>query len=146
MDNHKLTAFLFLCAICCFSLASCATPEQTTAAVAAVGASAQAIIQAIAPMLPPETLAKLQNTAASIDGTVQATATAVGTIADAIAQMKANVGSQFAEQAKGLQTAVTQLGSVPTREEVYLVSGGTAAAGTGASRLMSRLKHSKAPA
>lgn len=141
MTTHKLTAFLFLMAFVCFALASCATPEQTTAAVAAVGASATAIIQAIAPMLPPETLAKLQNTAANIDGTVQATATAVGTIADAIAQMKANVGAQFAEQAKGLQTTLNQLGAMPSREEVYLVSGGTAAAGTGVSRLMSHFKH-----
>jgi hypothetical protein len=126
--------------------ASCATSAQTAAAIGAVGASAAAIIEAIAPMLPPETLAKLQVTAASIDGTVQATATAVATIADAIAQMKTNASAQFAEQAKGLHAAVVQLGSMPSREEVYLASGGAAAAGTAASRVMSRIKHGVAKA
>lgn len=141
MKHHKLTMSFFLIAFACFFLASCATPEQTTAAVAAVGASAAALVQALAPILPPETLAKLQSTAANIDGTVQATALAVGTIADAIAQIKTNVGAQFAEQAKGLQTAVNQLGALPSREEVYLVSGGSGAAGAGVSRLLSHFKH-----
>jgi hypothetical protein len=144
-DPVKL--FFIGVAVLMFSLAaSCATGAQTAAAIGAVGASAAAIIEAIAPMLPPESLAKLQLAAASIDGTVQATATAVSTIADAIAQLKTNVGSQFAEQAKGLQAAVVQLGSMPSREEVYLASGGAAAAGTAASRIMSRIKHAAAKA
>lgn len=130
-----------IAAACILLLASCASTAQTAAAITAVGASAAAIIDAIAPMLPPETLAKLQVAAASIDGTVQATATAVSTIADAIMQLKGSMGAQLTEQAKGLQAAVVQIGSMPSREEVYLASGGAAAAGTAASRVMSRLKH-----
>ena len=139
----KTNLFLIVIAILCFTLASCATPEQTIAAVTAVGASAAAIVNAVAPMLPPETLAKLQLAASHVDGTVEATATAVSTIADAFAQMKTNVGSQFAAQTEGLNKAVQQLQNLPTREEVYLTASGTATAGTAASRLLSRLKHSK---
>jgi len=140
--KDRTTILLLAIALTCFAcLPACTSMEHAAAAVAAVGASAMAIVEAVAPMLPPETVAKLQTTASQIDGTVQATATAVGTIADAIASMRTNVGAQFAEHAKGLQAAVTQIAELPGREEVYLVSGGTAAGGTAASRLLSHFKH-----
>ena len=139
----KTTVLFMLISLICFSLAACATPEQTIAAVTAVGASAAEIVNAVAPMLPPETLAKLQLAASHVDGTVEATATAVSTIADAFARMKNNVGAQFVTQTEGLNKAVQQLQALPTREELYYTAGGTATAGTAASRLLSRLKHSK---
>jgi len=137
----KLNALLLLVAVVCFSLAACSTPEATAAAVTVAGATAAAIVDAVAPMLPPETLAKLQVSAASIDGTVQATATAVRTIADAIAQLRGGVGTQIADQAAALARATTQIAAMPSREEVYLVGAGTGAAGTAASRWLSTVKH-----
>ena len=137
----KTTLLLLSIALACLALASCATTEATAATVTAVAAGAVAIVDAVAPMLPPETVAKLQLTASSIDGTVQATATAVRTIADAIAQMRGGVGAQIQAQAEALARASTQIASMPSREEVYLVGAGTGAAGTAASRWLSTVKH-----
>lgn len=140
----RLAFLLFALALVCFSMAACATPAQTTAAITAVGASAAAIVDAIAPMLPPETLAKLQSAASHVDGTVQATATAVGTIADAFAQMKTSVGSQFAAQAEGLNKAVLQLQALPSREELHATNAGYGLAATGAARALSAVRRAKA--
>lgn len=139
----KTNVLLFLLACCCFLLAACATPEATAATVTAIGASATALVQALAPVLPPETLARLQATAGSIDGTVQATAVAVGTLADAIAQLKTGVSAQIATHADALSRATHELAAVPSREEVYLVGTGAGAAGTAASRVLATLKQSR---
>lgn len=146
----KLSAFLFLSAVVCFVFAftACASPEQTAAVIAAAGASATALIDALAPMLPPETLAKLQATAANIDGTVQATATAIGTIADAFAGLQTGLDSRFADVATKMAVHVDSLNAMgqklaaaPTQEQVYAVTTGGVALSTGASRVLSRLKH-----
>lgn len=139
----RTNLILLAVALLCFTLAACATPAQTAAAVTAVGSTAVAMIDALAPLLPPETLAKLQATAHTIDGTVQATATAVGTIADAIAQVKTNASQQFAAQAEGLQKAMMQLQTLPSREEVYLTGAGTGAASTAASRWLSAARRAR---
>ncbi len=139
----KTNVALLLLAVFCFCFAACATPEATAGAIAAVGASATALIQAMAPLLPPETLAKLQVAAAGIDGTVQATATAVATLADAIANLKTASAAQFAQAADGLQKATTAIAELPSREEVYGVTAGTGAVSTAAARLLSRFKHAR---
>lgn len=137
----KTNILLILCGLLLLTLGACATPEQTTAAVMAVGATATALIDALGPLLPPEKLAKLQATAATIDGTVQATATAVGTIADTIANLKTGVSAQFAQVTDAMQKAAVAAASMPTREEVYLTGGGAATIATGASRMLSHYKH-----
>ncbi len=139
----KTNLVLLLLAAFCFLFAACATSGETVAAIAAVGAGASALIEAMAPLLPAETLAKLQVTAAGIDGTVQATATAVGTLADAIASIKTASTAQFALVADGLQKATTAIANAPTREEVYGVSAGIGTASTAAARLLSHFKHAK---
>lgn len=140
----KTTLFLLLVSVLCFTMAACATPAETTAAIAAVGGVAVAFIDQLAPVLSPELAAKLQATAHTIDGTVQATAMAVGTLADAIGQMKTGVSAQMAEHAAGLAKATTALASLPSREEVLLTNTGTGVLATAASRGLSALKHSRA--
>lgn len=137
----RTTALLFLFAIIMFSMAACATPEQTTAAIAAVGSTAAALIDALAPIIPPEKLAALQATAGHIDGTVQATATAVHTLAEAVSQINAKAGAQIAAVADSVAKATHEIASLPTRTEVYEIGAGTGAAGTAVSRLMSVKKH-----
>lgn len=145
MSNSSYVNLGLLCvALACFALASCATPEVAVATTTAAVASAVALIDALGPLLPPETLAKLQVTASQIDGTVQATATAVGTLADAIAQLKAATSSQLAGAADKTATLFQQLAGMPSREEVYLVGAGSGAAGTAASRALSAMKARKA--
>ena len=139
----KTTSLLFLFAVLCFTLASCATPVETSAAVAAVGTSAVGLIEALAPLLSPEQLAKLQTTAQSIDGTVHATQSAIGIIADSITAMKSAVGTQIATQAENLAKAANSIATLPSREEVYLVNTGTGAAAVGTSRVLSAVKHAK---
>lgn len=141
----KTTILLLITACLCFLFAACATPAETTAAVTAVGASVAGIIDAIGPLLPPETLAKLQTTATSIDGTVHATQSAIGVIADVITQMKTSVGTQLAERLHDVQRLTTQIENAPTHAEVYLTSAGSGAAGTGVSRLLSHFKHGARP-
>lgn len=148
----KTTITLFLFAVVLFAMAACATPEQTVAAVSAVGASAAALIEALAPVLPPEKLAQLQATAHNIDGTVTATATAVHTLADAIAAISAKAGT-FGDAVQTKMLAFTdavssvtaKVAEMPSRAEVYEVGLGTGVAGTAASRVMSRIKHGTVP-
>lgn len=137
----KTTVTLLLLSVLCFLLAGCATPAETAGAVAAVGASVVGIIEAVAPLLPPETLAKLHATANSIDGTVAATQTAVGLIADVITQFKSTVGDQLAQRAQDTAALAATIGEKPSTEEVYLISGGAGAGSTALSRLLSRFKH-----
>ena len=141
----KLTLTLLVLSIVLFSMAACASPAEFSAGVAAVGASATILINSLAPLIPPEDLAKLQLTAANIDGTVEATATAVRTVCDAIAQMKSAAGVQIAQVATELSKTTAQLASVPSREELYLGGGGMAAAGTAVSRVLSHFKHAEKP-
>jgi len=137
----KINLVLLLMAALCFVLAACATGPQTGAVVAAATASAVALIDALAPLLSPEDLARLQVTAAGIDGTVAATAKAVSTIADAITNLRSGTGGEIAKLAADLQSNAVMLADRPGREELYLVSGGAASAGTAASRILSHLKH-----
>jgi hypothetical protein len=142
---NTTTALLFLFAFLAFFLASCETTAATSAVVAAVGASAVGMIEAIAPLLTPEQLAKLQATAQSIDGTVQATQSAIGIIADSITAMKGTVGDQIAAQARAMAEAAHQVATLPTREEVLYTNAGTGLAALGASRGLSKIKHAKPP-
>jgi len=143
MTNMLTNITLLLIAGLCFLLAACATPEQTVAAtVAAVGAAGE-FIAALKPILSPEMQAKLTATASQIDGTVQATSQAVAVLADAISTASAKVGQSIDAVSGGLAAAKEQIASRPGREEVYLVGGGTGAAGTVASRLLSHFKHTK---
>lgn len=139
----KTNLVLILIAVLCFTLAACATPAETTAAIATTIGAAGAFIHELAPILSPEMQAKLTAAAGSIDGTVQATQSAIGVIADAIAQFKASVGAQAAQTADALQAAAVQVAALPGREEVYLVGTGSGAAGTVASRVLSHMKHTK---
>ena len=134
---------MFLLAALCFFLAGCATPADTGVAIAAVGASAAALVEVIAPLLSPEDLARMQLTASSIDGTVQATSNAVRTIVEAITAMKGTVGMQFEHHAQTLAKATESIAAMPSREEVYLVNAGSASTALGASRALSAVKHSK---
>lgn len=137
----KLALFLLSLAAVLFLAAACST--GTTAAAVTISATAVALVDAIAPLLPPEQVAALKATAHSIDGTVQATAHALNVVADAIGNLRGNTAQQIAEVNAGLQKAVVQVATMPGREELYLVGGGTAAASTGASRMLSRMKHGR---
>lgn len=139
----KTTLMMLAVSLLCFLFAACATPEQTTAAIAAAGATATALVQALAPMLSPEDLAKLQATAANIDGTVEATATAVRTVADAIASIRSAGAANFAQVTDGLQKLAIQAASSPSTEAVLGYNAGTAALAVAGSRALSISKHGK---
>lgn len=138
----KLTVALFLLSALLLVLASCSAPPAAVAgAVAAVGASVTAIVQAVEPLLPPEQVAKLQATAASIDGTVQATQLALATISDVITAFKGSVGTQMQTHVDALNKTAAAIADMPSRSELYLASGGSLVGGTAASRAMSAIKH-----
>ncbi len=141
----KTTVCLILVSLLCFAFAACATPAETAAAIGAVGASVVGIVDAIGPLLPPEQLAKLQATAASIDGTVEATRVALGAVADVVTAFKGSVGAQLQQHTENLGRAMTSIAELPGRGEVYGIAGGTGTAGTAASRLLSNLKHRAKP-
>lgn len=125
------------------SLASCATPQETTAVVTAVGAGMAALMAELKPLIPPETLAKLQTTAASVDNTVDGLKLALGAISDAIGQMRAATSTELATNAANLQNALVTIASMPNREELYITSGAAGVAGTAASRVLSTMKDHK---
>lgn len=139
----KTAALLAIVSLICFVLAGCSTPAQTSAVVAAVGASAVELIHQLSPLIPPEKLAALQATAHNIDGTVGAVQTAVGTIADVIAAFKGSVGAQFQTHADALSKATTTIAALPSREEVQFTNAGYSTAALAASRGLSMLKHAK---
>lgn len=139
----KINLSLVLVSLLCFLLASCATPEAASATATAVAASAVALVDALTPLLTPEQLAKLHATADSIDGTVQATKTAVTIIADSIAAMKASVGDKIAQHAEQLAKAAQQVATLPSREEVHLTNAGYASGATAASRVLSAARRAK---
>lgn len=145
----KTVTFLLLLASVLFTLAACATPEQTAAVVTGVAASAAELINALSPLIPPEKLAALQATAGHIDGTVQATATAVHTLAEAVSQINAAAGAKMATFADSVTQVTAALAERPTTGQVLEYSGGIGALATGASRALSVAKHGfvgKAPA
>lgn len=125
----------------CVLLAACATPEQTAAAVAAVGGTATALIDALKPVLSPEQLAKLHATAGHIDGTVSSVQTAVGALADAVAAVKHATESNFATVSDGATKLAQQVAGLPDRAELYGHDTGTALLAYGASRAASVRKH-----
>lgn len=139
----KLNLSLVFVSLLCFLLASCATPEATVATVSAVGATAAALVDAISPLLTPEQLAKLHATASSIDGTVQATQTAVSIIADSITAMKTSVGDKIAQHAEQLAKAAQQVATLPSREEIHLTNAGYATGATATSRVLSAARRAK---
>jgi len=139
---NRANLILLAVTVLCFTMASCATPAETAAVTTAIIGAAGAFVHELQPLLSPEMQAKLATTATTIDGTVSATAQAVGIIADAIAQFKASVATQSATFADGIGAAKEQLAAMPSREEVYLVGSGSAAGGTVVSRVLSRIKHS----
>jgi len=138
----KTNLLLFaLCALCLF-LASCsAPPAAVAAAITAAGASVVGIVQAIEPLLSPEQVAKLHATASSIDGGIEATKLALSAVADVITQLKGNTAAQMAQHVEALNKTAAAVAELPSREEVLWTGAGAAAGGTGASRVLSGLKH-----
>lgn len=109
-----ITLKILLCALASVMLVACATPEQT-AAVATAGAGALiGFVDALRPMLSPEQAAKLSTIAGNVEGVVQATTSAVGAIAEAVASVRAQ--TQAVED------------SAWTTENVALGGGGLATA------------------
>ena len=145
--------FLFALCVCAVALglSSCSTPpEQIGAAVAAVGASAMAIVEAVKPMLSPEQAAELASVANQIDGKVQGTAYAVDVIAKTISQITASLDTQQATMANAITehgTALSGLAAtvdgLPTWGETSTTGAIAGSAGYAASRVHSRIKHSK---
>lgn len=108
-----------------------AANEAIAAGVATVGA----IIAAVKPLLSPEQAAKLEMIAHSVDGTVQATATAVSTIVDVIGAIKANATEQFQSLAKASQDLHVAIASKPSLTESTVAGGAVAVAGDAVSYL-----------
>lgn len=134
-------ASLFLAIIGCLLLASCATPEQTVAAVGAVAGTATALIDALRPVLSPEQVAKLHATAGHIDGTVSSVQTAVGAVAQAIADIRSATEANFVAVKSGATALAQQVATLPTQGELYAHDTGTALTAFGAARAASIAKH-----
>lgn len=100
--------------------------EATTVAVTGTGALV-GFVQALAPMLSPEQQAALTATATQVQSTVEATTTAVGQIARALADLRA-------------QQQALEAGEL-TGGEVAAVGTGLTGLAVAASRIMSRFKH-----
>lgn len=114
--------------------AGCQTAVANEALAAGV-ATAGALIAAVKPLLSPEQAARLEMIAHNVDGTMQATATAVSTIVDVITSIKANATEQFQGIAKVMQDMQVALAGKPSMAESAMVGGGIAAAGDIASFL-----------
>lgn len=113
----------------CLTLCSCAGmtgAEVATVAVTGAGALS-GLIQSLAPMLSMEQQAALSATAANVESTVAATTTAVGQIAQAIAELRAQQQSIESGEMSG--------------GEVAAVGTGLTGVAVAASRFMSRMKH-----
>jgi hypothetical protein len=130
----KTFLLLLFVSLLCFSLASCQGAPEVAAAVGVAGATVMTLFDALAPLIPPEKLAALQATAGRIDGTVQATASALSTVADVITHLKTATASQVAAHS----AAIAEL---PSRTEVYLSGTGIGTGTLAASRGLSILKH-----
>lgn len=132
---NKTTFLLLSFGLLCLTLAAC-TATEIAATTAAVTASAGAIVEAIKPLLSPEDAARLTMIASQVDGTVQATATALGQVVDAISQIRTNGETQFAAVNTAAQALAVQVASAPDMSDVAFVSGtasvGSTALGTAA--------------
>lgn len=100
--------------------------EATTVAVSGAGALV-GFVEALSPMLSPEQQAALSTTATQVQSTVEATTNAVGQIASAIADLRAQ------------QQAIEQ--SEMSGGEVAAVGTGLTGVAVAASRVLSRFKH-----
>lgn len=138
LTKTNLALILAMLVFC--TLAGCATPAETTAAIGVAVGAAGAFIRELQPILSPELQAKLTAAAGSIDGTVAATQSAVGIIADAIAQFKAAMAGQSTQVADSLAAAGKQIAAMPSREEMYFASGAAGTGGTVVSRVLSTWK------
>lgn len=104
-------------------LASCAgvPPEQQVAVgtgiVAAIGGTADAIITAVAPWLPPEKVAQLHAYAASGVQAAQVIAQAIGTLAEQVSAAKASAA-----------TAATSHATLSLGDAMMIGGGGATAA------------------
>jgi len=117
-----------------FLYAGCQTAVANEAIAAGV-ATAGALIAAVKPLLSPEQAAKLDMIAHNIDGTMQATATAVSTIVDVITSIKANATEQFQGLTKAAHEMQVAIASKPSLTESTVAGGTVAAAGDALSYL-----------
>jgi len=113
----------------CLILASCGTMTAAeTAGVAVTGAGALVgFIEALSPMLSPEQQAQLSVVAGNVQTVVEASTAAVGQMAQAIAELKAEQ-----QAAASGEWTPTEQGSLAT---------GVGVAAVAASRVLSRMKH-----
>lgn len=139
MTAHHRSLLLIL--VGCLLLASCATPEQTVAAVGAVAGTATALIGALKPLLPPEDLARLHSLAGHIDGTVSSVQVALGAVAEAVANIRNATEANFVAVKDGAHALASQVASLPSRAELLVHDTGTASVAVGTARLASVLKH-----
>ncbi len=117
---------LLLLAAICFILVAC-QGVGAKEAIAATGATAAAIVKAVAPLMSDEDAAKLTLIANNIDGTIEATATAVRQVVDAITSVKANATTAIQQVVAQNHQMAVDLASRPTQESVVLTSAGSAA-------------------
>lgn len=131
MSRYHLL-LLGIAVACLYS--GCQTAAANEAIVAGV-ATVGAIIAAVKPLLSPEQAAKLEMIAHNVDGTVQATATAVSTIVDVIGALKTNATEQFQSIAKAAHGLEVAIASKPSLTESTVAGGAVAAAGDALSYL-----------
>ncbi len=114
-----------LFALCAMFLASCAgmTAAETTGAIAATTGVLSALAEAIVPYLPPEKQAEVIATMNTAQGLMNAVTTAMGSVAQAAAEAKA-------QSSQGV-----------TGTELAAGAGAATVVGTAASRMLSLLKH-----
>lgn len=122
-------------------LASCATPEQTAAAVGAVGATATALIDALRPVLSDEQMAKLHTIASNVDGGVDSVRHAVGALADAVGAVKSASAANFAAVSDAATKLHAQVATLPTDADLYMHDAGVGATSIGGARWLSVIKH-----
>jgi hypothetical protein len=129
MNNRHIQ--LFVLAVIALLLTGCAgMTAAETVGVAVTGAGALVgFVQALSPMLSPEDAAQLTMLAGDVQTVVDASAAAMGALAQSIADLKAEQAAQDA-------------GALTSGEKGIILTGVTAA-GVGISREMSRRKHAK---
>lgn len=137
----SVTTLLLLAAVACLTLASCATPEQTTAVVAATIGAAGAFVDALGPVLDPEMKARLLATANQIDGTVGATAEAVRVLAEAVGNVRDAAAGNAETFGEAMQNIGGKIAELPSRAEMWLTSSGIGTGAVGGSRILSHYKH-----
>ena len=118
--------------------AGCQTPEQSAAVAATVIATAGQMIEELKPVLSPEMQAKLQTLATSLDNGMQTTVSAVGILADAVAQLRSATEVNVDQLADSLKVAEKAVSELPNRTEMWLTSGGLATATSGGGYAVAR--------